>query len=325
MGWPEQGWTLEELASRVGGVADGAVGAKYLRPVSASTPDPAGVAFAESKAYLEVARTSGVGALLVAPETPFDGPCVRVPNPRVAFLALLTAYGARREDASGVAPSAVVSPDATVGSGATIGPGCFVGPGCSVKSGTVLGPNVTLVQDVRIGENCRVHAGAVLGADGFGFAWDGTRHVKIPQVGGVVIGDDVEIGANCCIDRATCGDTMIGTGTKIDNLVQIGHNSILGRHVVVAGCTAIAGSVSIGDGVVIGGLTAVSDHVSICAGARIGGMSGVARDVTEPGDYSGHPLRPTIEHLRTQALTGRLRKLFDQVHELSQRTEDPGG
>lgn len=322
MGWPVEGWTLGEISGIVGGVESGGVGARYLRPVPVDAADPEGVAFAESAAFLDVARDSGVGAVLIPPDAEYDRPCVRVPAPRLAFLALLSAYADRRPAALGVAATAIVSPDAVFEPGVTVGPGCVIGPGCRVGEGTVLGPHVTLVEDVRIGAWCRIHSGTVIGADGFGFFWDGARHVKIPQVGGVLIGDDVEIGANCCIDRATCGDTVIGSGTKIDNLVQIGHNSRIGNHVVIAGCTAIAGSVTLGDGVVIGGLTAVSDHVNISSGVRIGGMTGVTKDVNEAGDYFGIPARPAREHMRILALTNRLRGLFDRVDRIEGSKKD---
>lgn len=304
----------------VGGSAEGEAEVRYLRPVPAYEPDPTGVAFAESQAYVQKAIESGVGALLVTPEMSYDRPCVRVAAPRVAFLALLTAYGERRPRSAVLAEA--VSPDATVHPSAVLGPGCFVGPGCVIGESCWLGPNVSLIQDVRIGANCVIHAGAVLGADGFGYAWDGFEHRKVPQVGGVVLGDNVEIGANSCVDRATCGDTQIGTGTKIDNLVQIGHNVRIGRHVVIAGGTAVAGSVTIGDGAVIGGMTAIADHVTVCAGARIAGMTGVTKDVVQPGDYFGIPARPASEAMRQIVLVGRLPSLFERVDRLEAQSED---
>jgi UDP-3-O-[3-hydroxymyristoyl] glucosamine N-acyltransferase len=325
---------LTALAGVLGGEAHGEAALPLLRPVPADQGDPQGVAFAESERYLRLAEASGVGALVVARGTATRCPRVEVDDPRRAFLVLLTLAERSEAPAAGVHPSAFVHPGAriadgssigpfaTVGegsvvhSGAYVGPGCHIGPRCVVGEGTWLLANAVLVQDVRTGARCRILPGAVVGAEGFGFAWDGSRHVRIPQVGGVVLGDDVEVGANACIDRATCGDTVVGSGTKIDNLVQVGHNARIGRHVVLAGQSGLAGSVTLGDGVVAGGQSAFADHVTVAAGSSIAGRSGVTRSIDEPGEYAGYRSRPIREALRDEALVRRLAELVERVRVL---------
>ena len=211
-----------------------------------------------------------------------------------------------------------------------MGPGCFVGKNVRIGAGTILHPNVTVMDETVIGaqcvlwsgvqirERCRIGNGCILqfgvsiGSDGFGYrpSADGRSLVKIPHIGNVVIGNGVEIGSNSCVDRGKFSATTIGDGTKIDNLVQIGHNSRIGRCCVVAACTGIAGSVTIGDGVMIGGCVAVRDHVTIGSGARIGGGSGVAGDVQAGHTVVGYPADDHREMLRQWSA---LRKLPDHL------------
>jgi UDP-3-O-[3-hydroxymyristoyl] glucosamine N-acyltransferase len=175
---------------------------------------------------------------------------------------------------------------------------------------------------VRLGQRVIVHAGAVIGSDGFGYAFDGSAHRKIPQVGTVVIEDDVEIGANSNVDRSTTGETRIGAGTKLDNLVQVGHNVRIGRNCLIAALVGIAGSCEIEDGVVLGGMVGLKDHVRIGRGATVAARSGVWGDVPPGTLVSGHPARPHREQLRAQAAAARLGETTARVRELERRLEE---
>lgn len=333
------GWTLAELGAILGGEAVGPPELRLERPVPAGDDDPRGVTFAESPRYLTLAESSGVGAVIVGPETQTTKPSIRVPHPRAAFGLLLALCDRPYPGSPGIHETALVSPGAridptasigpycVVEAGTTIGPGCrlfpytYVGENCYLSEGVVLFPNVTLYRDVSIGDRSIVHAGAVLGADGFGYAWDGSRRVKIHQVGRVVIGPDVEIGANTCIDRATCGETFISEGTKLDNMIQIGHNCRVGRHGAIAALTGLSGSVSVGDRAVIGGQVAFADHLSIGDDIALAGRTGVMRNLVEPGEYFGTPALPAKEGLRLLSLYTRLPELYERLRELEAEIE----
>jgi UDP-3-O-[3-hydroxymyristoyl] glucosamine N-acyltransferase len=193
-----------------------------------------------------------------------------------------------------------------------------------VGAGTVLHPHVTLYDGTVVGERCVVHSGARLGADGFGFVPDASGLRKVPQVGGCRIGDDVEVGANTTIDRGSIGDTVVGDGTKIDNLVQVGHNCRLGRHVVVVSQVGISGSTRVGDGAVLGGQAGVQGHIEIGAGARIGAQAGVTASVPAGATVSGYPARPHREALRVQAAVFGLPKLVERLRALEKDGVRPG-
>jgi UDP-3-O-[3-hydroxymyristoyl] glucosamine N-acyltransferase len=192
-----------------------------------------------------------------------------------------------------------------------VGANSVVGAECRLGADTVLHANVTLYPRTVVGARVTIHSGAVLGAAGYGYRQDGGRHVPIPQLGVVVIEDEVDIGANTCIDRATIGETRIGAGTKIDNLVQIAHNCSLGRACLVIGQVGMGGSCEVGDGVVLAGQVGLADHVTIGSGARVGAQSGVAREVPAGGRYVGTPAVPAVEahriHLAWRRLPGMLR------------------
>jgi len=233
-----------------------------------------------------------------------------------------------------VAESAHVAGDATVMAYAVVGAGSVVeartvlhphvvvGERCRVGEGSVLHPHVVLRADVDVGRRVVIHAGSVLGADGFGYVFDGARHQKIPQVGRVVVEDDVEIGANVTIDRATLGATVIGRGTKIDNLVQIGHNTVVGADTIIVAQTGISGSCRIGSRVVLGGQVGVADHVTIGDGAQVGAQSGVHRDVAPGGAVLGAPAIPAPEARRTMAALPRLPELLRAVRTLERRVAE---
>jgi UDP-3-O-[3-hydroxymyristoyl] glucosamine N-acyltransferase len=195
----------------------------------------------------------------------------------------------------------------------------YVVVGAVIGEETVLYPHVVIRDGVRLGRRVIVHAGAVIGADGFGYAFDGARHRKIPQVGGVRIEDDVEIGANTTIDRATLGETVVRQGTKIDNLVQVGHNVDIGEHTVIAGQVGISGSCRIGRGVVMGGQVGLADHVTVGDGAMLGAQSGVAADIAAGEKVLGAPARPLTESKRIFLATGHLPEMVRRLRTLERR------
>jgi len=285
--------------------------------------------FAESKDQQSAVEGSRAGAVLV----PEDFPAVagtlliRVAEPRARFFQVAGAFVPPSE-IRGLHPTAVIDPGAVLGSdvavgacaviaaGVRIGDRCVIGPGCYLGPGVILGAdclveaNSTLHRDSTLGERCVVHSGTVIGGDGFGFQWDGKAHRKVPQLGRVVIEDDVDIGCNCCVDRATLGETRIRCGAKIDNLVQIAHNTDIGAHVILVSQAGVAGSSRVGTGTVIAGQVAVSDHVQVGAGARIGGQSGVTKDVPAGAAVFGTPARPLKDTLREMAALGQLPDLI---------------
>lgn len=334
-------WTLAQIAEAVGGTLAGPSDQPVIRAVPAGYNDPHAVTFAGNEAYLQKALSSQVGAVLVPVECPeVDKPVIRVPNPRAAFgivLAVLrrplplnpgihptavVSPGAQIDETAQIGPFAVVESRARIEAGAQIFPHAYVGENCLVGENSVLYPGVVLYQDVQLGKNCILHSGVVLGADGFGFAWNGQHQQKIPQIGGVILGDNVEIGANSAVDRATCGETVLGNGVKLDNLVQIGHNVEVGDHTVMAAQVAIGGSSTVGQKVTIGGQAALSDHVSVPDETVLGGRTGVVSTLEQPGEYFGLPPAPVHTAMRTMALQQRLPELFQRLRALEKQVKE---
>lgn len=221
--------------------------------------------------------------------------------------------GAVLGEAVAVGPNAVIAADVRIGDRCTVGAGCYLGSGVTLGTDCVIEANVTIQRDCRLGDRCIVHSGAVIGGDGFGFHWDGAGHRKVPQLGRVVIEDDVDIGCNSCVDRATLGETRIRRGTKIDNLVQVAHNTDIGAHVILVSQSGVAGSSTVGTGTVIAGQVAISDHVNVGAGVRVGGQSGVTKDVPDGSTVFGTPARPMRDTLRELAALSQLPTLLKQM------------
>jgi UDP-3-O-[3-hydroxymyristoyl] glucosamine N-acyltransferase len=293
--------------------------------------------FAEASEQVAVVQASRAGAVLVPEGFPeLSAPVlIRAPAPRQSFFRIAELF-APGPDVEGVHPSAVIDPtailgrDVAVGANAVIaagvhvgdcsriGAGCYLGPGVTLGRDCVIEPNATIQRDSQLGDRCIVHSGAVIGGDGFGFNWDGSGHRKVPQLGRVVIEDDVDIGCNSCVDRATLGDTRIRRGTKIDNLVQVAHNTEIGAHVILISQAGVAGSSTVGAGAVVAGQVAISDHVNVGAGARIGGQSGVTKDVPAGATVFGTPARPMKDTLRELAALSQLPALLKQIRSQTQ-------
>ncbi|MGH7215232.1 MAG: UDP-3-O-(3-hydroxymyristoyl)glucosamine N-acyltransferase [Tepidisphaeraceae bacterium] len=228
---------------------------------------------------------------------------------------------ARIGEGCAVGPFVVVGRNARVGHGCVLHAGVFIGDDVTIGDKSEIFPGVVVRERITIGSRVVIHAGSVLGTDGFGYHWDGQRHAKIPQIGTIVVEDDVEIGSCVCVDRAKFSTTRIGRGTKIDNLVQIGHNVQIGAHCIIVGQAGLAGSVKLGAGVVLGGQCAVRDHTVLADGAMVAACSGVMKDVEPKMIVSGLPALPHRQSLREQAALRHLPELREQVKRLQEELE----
>jgi UDP-3-O-[3-hydroxymyristoyl] glucosamine N-acyltransferase len=274
-------------------------------------------------------------------DTPTDAPSrIVVANPHDALISLLPRFYPESEREPGIRPTVRIGRGArigkgvtldeyaVIGAGASIGEGVLIGPHSVIGDGVTIGeesriyPNVTVYAGTQIGKRVRVHSGSVLGSDGFGYVFRGGEHAKIPHVGRCIIGDDVEIGANTTVDRGSIDDTVIGDGTKIDNLVQIGHNVKIGRLCLIMAQVGIAGSARIGDGCVLAGQAGIGGHITIGDGARIGGQAGVFGDVPPGESWSGYPARPHRESLRATSSLLRLPKTLKKIEQLLEEKSD---
>lgn len=330
--------SVEEIARAVGGrlEGDGSASIRGVAPLQSAGPDQ--LSFVANTRYLGYLQATRAGAVLVSEEhsesVPREVARVLVDDPHQALYRVLPLLYPERQPEPGVHPTAVVdaaatvAPDASVGPYAVIGAGARIGPRARIGSHAVVGedaeigddsilhPHVTVYRGVRMGSRCVIHSGTRLGRDGFGYVWAEGGHRKIPQVGGCVLGDDVEIGANCNIDRGSIGDTVVGSGTKIDAMVHLGHNVTVGQHAILVAQVGVSGSTAIGDGAVLGGQVGVGGHLTIGAGARVGAQAGVTAAIPAGETYSGYPARPHREALRAQGAVFRLPRLMERVRRL---------
>jgi UDP-3-O-[3-hydroxymyristoyl] glucosamine N-acyltransferase len=334
------GATLGTLADRVGGrvIGDPAVAVARIAAVDDAGPDA--LAFAVDARFLKVALASRAAAVLtdtrlLGDRTAFAKPILAVANTRVALAALLAAFfETPRPRGPFVHPTAAVDPTASIGAEVWIGAHAVVGARSRIGDRSVLGAHAVVGEDATLGADALLHpraylgdrctagdrvilqSGAVIGSDGFGWAFDAGRLTKIPQVGIVELGADVEIGANSCVDRAQTGVTSIGEGSKIDNLCQIGHNCRIGKHTAIAALTGLAGTTVIGDYVQVGGRSGFRGHITVGDRVTVSGNAAVWDDVPSGATVSGQPAHDHREELRLQAYFRRLPKLFARVDAL---------
>jgi UDP-3-O-[3-hydroxymyristoyl] glucosamine N-acyltransferase len=332
-------YTIGQLAELVQGqvLGDTAQWIHSARPLE--TAQPGEISFVEGANYQNQLAGSRASALVVPTDLDISGRTViRVADPLTAFVQIARLLHGRPEAvAIGVHERACVHPSARLGEGVNVGPfacvgeGCEIGPRCCIHSNVVIGrdckigadselfPGVVLYDGTILGERVTVHANSVLGADGFGYRFQSGRHVKVPQLGHVEIGDDVEIGACTTIDRGTFQATRVGAGSKIDNLVQVGHNCQIGRHNLFVSQMGIAGSSSTGDFVVIAGQAGIVDHVHIGQGAVIGAQSGVPKDIPAGTRVLGAPARPEREQKRILILMEKLPEMRRDLQRVKER------
>ena len=335
-------YTTGQIAERIGATVIGDPDLPLTGFAPADSAKPGDLTFAENESYFARAKQSAASAILVAGDFPPDAKTlIRVTNARVAFAQVLPLFFPEPTFTAGIHPSAVVAATAQVDPTAHIGPHCVVGervkigPGavlisqvyvgddCSVGEQTRLFPHVTLYQRSHLGKRVRIHAGAVIGADGFGYVFDGSEHRKVPQVGQVQIQDDVEIGANTTIDRAALGATIICKGTKIDNLVQIAHNVTIGEHSIIVAQVGIAGSTKIGAYVTVAGQAGIAGHLRIGDRVTLAAQSGVMHHIPEGQRWMGSPAQPDRVTKRQLLAIERLPDLLRRVHELERRLGEP--
>jgi len=314
---------LREIAAQLGGELIGEAGQRIRRIGALEGADPGTISFLANPRYQVQLAASQAGCVIVAPAlrdaASARGAAIVTADPYLYYARLTQWWAAhtRRPQPTGVHPSAVVDPSAQIHASASIGPLCVVGAGARIGAGTRLAPRVTVGDDCQVGARCILHSGVVIGADGFGFAPTEGRWEKIEQLGAVRIGDDVEIGANTCIDRGALGDTVIEDGVKLDNLIQIGHNVHVGAHTAMAGCVGVAGSAVIGAHCTIGGGAVVLGHLSLADHVHISAASVVMRSIRQPGQYSGvFPIDDNAAWEKNAATLRQLHTLRERIRSL---------
>ncbi len=341
------GFTLAELAARVGGEVqgDGAIRVDGVAPLEDAGPSQ--LSFFSNKKYRRAFEASRAGAVVVEPgaEVPHGRTVLRAANAYLAFARISTLFHPPREPMPEVSPLAAVHPTARVHPSAQVMPLACVGPGAEVGARTIVYPGAQIGDEARVGEDCVLYQnvvirercvvgnrvilqpGCVIGSDGFGFAFDpegegqGPRHYKVPQSGNVIVEDDVEIGANTCVDRATLGATRIGRGAKIDNLVQIAHNVEIGPLSLIVAQVGIAGSTKLGMGVIVGGQAGLVGHADIGAGVRIAAQAGVQGDVPAGETLGGSPAQPHGKWLRNVTAFEHLAEMRRELRDLRREVD----
>ncbi|MGC1455263.1 MAG: UDP-3-O-(3-hydroxymyristoyl)glucosamine N-acyltransferase [Nitrospirota bacterium] len=332
---------LKELADKLGAELTGPPDVDIRGAASIHDAGEGQITFISGGKELKDLEHSRASAAMVPLDTPaLHLPLLRVRNPRLAFAQVLRLFYVKPYQASGISekaaisanvaigadpsihPFVVLADDVKIGERVTIYPGVSVGKGSVVDDDSVIHANVSIGENVRIGKRVIIYPGAVLGRDGFGFVTDNGRHHKIPQVGGVIIEDDVEIGANSTIDRATLGNTVVKQGTKIDNLVQIAHNVTVGEHCLFIAQVGIAGSCTIGNWVVLGGQVGVADHVTIGDRVMASSQSGIIKDIEPAQVVGGTYSMPQRDWLKVQAVLPKLPELKKLVAELEKQINE---
>ena len=327
---------LGQLAEFLGATLSGPADKDITGLATLQEAGPGQVSFLANPQYRKFLTTTQAAAVLLKPSDAegYGGDALLVADPYLAYARISHLFDPKPKAAAGVHPTAIVATDACVdasssvgayaviesgvqiGAGVTIGAHCYIGARSTIADGGWLAPRVTLYHDVRIGQRVVIQSGAVIGGEGFGFANEKGVWQKIAQIGGVTIGDDVEIGVNTAIDRGAMDDTRIGNGVKLDNQIQIAHNVQIGDHTAMAACVGISGSAKIGKHCMLAGGVGLVGHIEICDGVFITGMTMVTRSITEPGSYSsGTAMQPAAEWRKSAA---RIRQLDDMTRRLKQ-------
>lgn len=338
--------TLKEIHAALGGVLHGDADLRINRLAPLGTADVSSLSFVAQARYATQIDSTQAGALIVPPalvaQAQTRGACIETPDPYLYFARLTQWWKAQRdatEAQPAVHPTACVDPTATLGAGVSVGPYAVIEAGAQLGEGAQIGPHAVLERNARVGARSRlaarvvlgrdcsigergiVHAGVVIGADGFGFAPHQGEWVKIEQLGAVRIGNDVEIGANCCIDRGALDDTVLEEGVKLDNLIQIGHNVHVGKHTAMAGCVGVAGSATIGAHCTIGGGAVVLGHLTLADHVHISAASVVMRSIQQPGQYSGvFPIDDNRSWEKNAATLRQLHGLRDRIKALEKKS-----
>lgn len=343
---PPSGYRLGEIVRRFGGQLIGDPEYRVHQVATLRSAGPEQISFCHDARYADELRTTRAGAVVVTSAHSEHGTAHRIvaDDPYLYFARLAVLFNPLPSIATGVHASAVVAADAQIDPTASIGAHCAIAAGVRIGArvrigaGSIVGEEVTVDEDTRIdanvtiyarsriGRRCVLLAGAIVGADGFGHAREGGRWLKIPQIGAVSIGDDVEIGANTTIDRGALDDTVIEDGVKLDNQIQIGHNCRIGAHTVIAGCAGIAGSTRIGRNCIIGGSAMFSGHIEIADGVTVSGGTAIVKSITQPGTYTAvFPYSAHEEWVRNAPLLRHLREMMDRIRVLEQQVKKPEG
>jgi UDP-3-O-[3-hydroxymyristoyl] glucosamine N-acyltransferase len=332
-------YRLAQIVERFGGEILGNPQALISQVATLESAGPSQISFLANSRYRKQLSGTGAGAVILGSHDSglTERPRIVCDNPYLYFAMVSALFnppqaakpgvhktavverGTRIPASASVGAGAYIGRDVKLGKGVAIGPGCHIGDGVELGAASHLFARVTLYPGCILGERALVHSGAVIGADGFGIAPDGEQWLKIPQTGRVVIGDDVEIGANTCIDRGALDDTVIEDGVKLDNLIQIGHNVRVGAHTAIAGCTGIAGSTHIGRHCMIGGAVAIIGHLKIADRVTIHAAAVVTKSITQAGTYGGYPAEDSRSWARNTALLRHLETLRDKVRHLEQQ------
>jgi len=327
---------LSEIARDIGGTLAGEdreiTGASTIEEAAGSD-----ITFLANPKYRDKAGACAAGGIIVGEDLGLSIPQIITPNPYLSFARTLELLYPEKSHVPGISDMSFVHPDASVDESATVYPfvsvgknariaqNCVIHPGCVIGDGAVIGrsttlyPNVVVYDRCRIGEHCILHSGVVIGSDGFGFVWDGSKHFKIPQKGIVIVGDHVEIGSNCTIDRAALTSTRIGSDVKMDNLVQVGHNVTIGDHTIIVAQSGIAGSSHIGKSVTLAAQSGVGGHITIGDGCTAAARAGIANDLPPGKVVSGFPAMDHRQWLRVQKITKDLPDLLKRIRELERR------
>ena len=333
-------YTATQIAEFIGGqvIGDGSTLLHRFAPVNSA--EPGDLTFAENEAFFEKAIQSAASAILIDSDiSTCSKTCIRVPQARVGFAKALALFFPEPAFSPGIHPSAVVAPSSKIDSTAHVGPHCivgerveigpravlqglnFIGEDSVIGEDTRLFPNTTLYAGTRIGKRVRIHSGAVLGSDGFGYVFDAGAHLKIPQVGTVIIHDDVEIGANTTIDRGAIEPTVIGRGTKIDNLVQIAHNVVVGEHSIIVAQAGVAGSTKLGRYVILAGQVGVAGHLEIGDRVTVAAQSGVMHNIPDGQKWLGSPAQPDRTAKRVILASLKLPEILQRIAKLERSSK----